>query len=594
MFFGVGLQETALLLLFSMGGVGLPLGMPPGDPDPLLEKAAPEECLAYVSWAGMGKPDPKSENDFERFLAEAETQRFVRHLDQAIAKGLLKNVRDNETERIIAEQAPVVARAVLTRPTAAFLSSVKPKLGGVETNGGIIVSLGDQTEKVKAAIQKIEEALGDVVKEKEIAGAKWRQIPIDEDMPAPLWGIRGKYLIVGFSEDSVEGILARVRTDPPAWLAELHKQVSLERTASVMYVDVRRLVALARASGAPADLEAVVKVLGLGDVESIISVSGLEGKDCVARSLLSIDGEPKGIVALAAGKPLEPKDLAPIPPDATFAFATRLDATGVFKAIGLAAKEVDDPGFEKMQAEFKKETGLELFNDVIDPLGDTWRIYNSPNEGGLLFTGTTVVVSLDNAMKADETLQKIQKIVNAKIPAEDADERRRPRHVEVADLEFEGRKVYYLKSVGEFLPFPLAWTADGRELVVSTFPSHVKSYLARRDMKSIADVPEVAALFEDGKGPTSVAYQNPRELFQIAYPIVQFIVHFVSIQMQREGFDFDASMLPSARTISNYLRPATMSVRRTEHGLELTSRQSIPTGGGVLALPPLMMLRFMF
>jgi hypothetical protein len=44
------------------GGIGLPLGIPPSPEDPQMAQMAPEECLFYVSWAGMATPDVKSTN----------------------------------------------------------------------------------------------------------------------------------------------------------------------------------------------------------------------------------------------------------------------------------------------------------------------------------------------------------------------------------------------------------------------------------------------------------------------------------------------------------------------------------------------------
>ena len=43
-----------LAMLLMGGGVGLPLGVPPLPEDPVLARIAPEECLAYTSWAGIG------------------------------------------------------------------------------------------------------------------------------------------------------------------------------------------------------------------------------------------------------------------------------------------------------------------------------------------------------------------------------------------------------------------------------------------------------------------------------------------------------------------------------------------------------------
>ena len=52
--FGVGWLEVLFILL---GGSGL-LGMPPGERDALLLKAAPQQTLLYFEWAGRGAGQP--------------------------------------------------------------------------------------------------------------------------------------------------------------------------------------------------------------------------------------------------------------------------------------------------------------------------------------------------------------------------------------------------------------------------------------------------------------------------------------------------------------------------------------------------------
>ena len=77
--FGMSPMELLIVFVLGLGGTGLPLGLPPGPEDPLLAKIAPEECLLYLSWAGMAKPSPDSKNHTEQLLTEQEMQHFIRH-----------------------------------------------------------------------------------------------------------------------------------------------------------------------------------------------------------------------------------------------------------------------------------------------------------------------------------------------------------------------------------------------------------------------------------------------------------------------------------------------------------------------------------
>ena len=85
----------------------------------------------------------------------------------------------------------------------------------------------------------------------------------------------------------------------------------------------------------------VLDAIGLTNVTSLASVTGLDETAVVSRTLLAIDGEPQGVLRLAAEKPLTPADLKPIPADATFALAARLDADKLLDAVLAAAEKIE-------------------------------------------------------------------------------------------------------------------------------------------------------------------------------------------------------------------------------------------------------------
>ena len=76
------------LMMFLLAGGGVPLGVPPQPEDALLAKIAPEECLVYVSSAGMRAAEAGSENETERLLAEPEVQAFAAEFERRATAAL--------------------------------------------------------------------------------------------------------------------------------------------------------------------------------------------------------------------------------------------------------------------------------------------------------------------------------------------------------------------------------------------------------------------------------------------------------------------------------------------------------------------------
>ena len=82
----------------------------------------------------------------------------------------------------------------------------------------------------------------------------------------------------------------------------------------------------------------------------LASVTGLDGKGTVSRTLVAIDGQPQGVFQLAAAKPLAAADLSPIPRDATIAAAGRLDANAALELLLAQIEKIDPSGPHRRHA----------------------------------------------------------------------------------------------------------------------------------------------------------------------------------------------------------------------------------------------------
>jgi len=157
---GFGLME--LLIILTMGaGAGVPMGIPPGDPDPLLENIAPESCIYYTNWAGMAEPDAKSSNQTEQLLAEPEVQQFAAGIESLIRSGLATASRRERDPmlQLAADHAPDLIKTLITHPTAIFVERLVPKGREMDVSGALVVNVGDDLPAVRRAIAALTAAI---------------------------------------------------------------------------------------------------------------------------------------------------------------------------------------------------------------------------------------------------------------------------------------------------------------------------------------------------------------------------------------------------------------------------------------------------
>jgi len=579
-----------MLLMLIFGGMGVPLGMPPGPEDPMMANVAPEECLLYLSWAGVAKPDPKSANQTEQLLAEPEVQRMfaalAQQLDAAVAN-VGERSRPESDRLAFLGQGLRWGRTLLSRPGVVFVSQLQLHPGGgpPDIRGGAVFALGDEAARLKTVLEAYQQMLPPaMVKPVEIEGATWHRIQPNPKTSALTWGVQGSNLIVGLGEDAIEGILERAKTPPPAWLADVRTRLAVDRVSTVSCLNVRAMVRDVAPLGGPRVIDAL-DALGLTGVTSVASVTGLDAQGFVSRTLVGVEGKPAGLVRLASAEPLAVEDLAVIPADATVAVAGKLDAKMLLETLADITGRLEPRAQQALSqslAALRAQFGIDLEADVLGPLGDTWRVYSSPSQGGLVFTGMTAVVSVDDREKLAAANERLVAALRAMFAS--AEGRRGVPQID--QFEFAGRTVYVFNARTPQFPLAPAWCLTEKELVVAAFPQNVKAFLSREaSAGSLASVPEVAAAMTSADPPIVLCYNDTPKIFELVYPLAPFFAQAISAEMQRGGINISVDLLPSAPAVAKHLRPGVTTVCRTAAGVECTTRQTLP-GGNVGATAP--------
>jgi len=599
-----------ILLLTLSGGAGLPMGIPPAPEDPVMSQAAPDECLFYTTWAGVAEPDATSGNQTEQLLAEPEVQNLIAEVERQITAALVKAAEENEPDAVpLVKDAIGWFKTLITQPTMIYLADVKIEGGTPDVRAGAMVRVGSDIANLRAKLEGYQlMVLKDKIETVQINGQPWYRLTFDPEAPKITWGTWGEYLIVTVGEGETEALLARTQTPAPAWLVELRQQLPVQRTATVSYVNTKLIMDLVQVvmsasspDGPPMappmarnPVTAFLNASGLSGVTSISAVTGLDDEGFVSRTQVAIEGQPRGLLSFVDAQPLTTEDLATIPSDATIALALRINAEAVFNTIESMVGQIEPRARGEMAegiAEMEGMLGFNLRNDVLKALGDSICIYNSPGEGGLLVTGVTAVVDVKDRQSLAMVNDRLIALFKARIQREEEYGRQPGRYFRpsprIEQFEFAGQTVYFFNARDDDVPVAPAWCLTEDKLIAALFPQNIKSYLSRgAEFEPITTLPKVAGLFEGDAGPLAMMYVDTKSVFELVYPLVPMLLQVGLGELAREGIDVHIGPLPSAPAIGRHLGGSVSAVRRSEAGVELIARQTLP-GGSIGAAAPM-------
>lgn len=581
----LALGPGLLLILLGLGGFsGLPLSIPPLPPDPVIERAAPDECLLHVALAGRAKPAAGSANRAEALLAEAEVQRFIGEMATAVEKMLMRREEDLAEAGFGGPRFTPAMRSLaftlLTRPAAFTVESLV--IGGPETDvtGSLVVNCGAETERVREMLEQaladLQQLEGATVEEFELDGSRWSRFTmLPADAPDLVWGFKDGLFLAAVGPEGVKTLLSRLadKARPaPAWKAGLAKRLPLERRSMLAHLDVAKCLAIANAMIRDKDFAPAVEASGLGGLRALQGIAGLTKDEMASATILDVEGEPR--VFLAAGKgAIAAADLRAIPAEATMAQVVKLDLAAMLQT-GLAYMEAVDTGSSARPRELLEQVravaGIDVEKHLLEPLGDTWTACTLPGEDPMGLPRTAVSVGLDDAKTFTKTLAAITALVT-KGAAQPG----------MPPLKFGSRKArvgeqrLFTVRLGDS-PLEPAWCVDGDRLLLGVSAEAVEAMTAQRTAaRSLADVAEIKALL--GDRVAALGYQEPQAAVASLAQAYAAIGPLATTTLAQAGLTLPR--LPAADMVTKHLRPAVSVVRRAADGDVIAEgRSSLPLG----------------
>ncbi len=574
-----GPMELVIILgmLSPVFGIGLPIGLPPGENDPRLLNMAPESCVYATIWAATAQADPDSTNHVERLLAEPELRDVVQHLVDVVRKSTRRVAleQDNRQLGVVADIVPRLATVLFTRPAAVYVESIRSDPDRFDAKAALIVNLGDERMAVERAITRLRRQVVREAELVEIDGKPFAMLRPSQDTPHVTWGIHGDYFILGLGERAVESALARAKTDPPRWLIEVEQRFAIDRRATLTYANVTKLIeAVGGAQGETT--RRLMSALGLDGLDTYISATGLDATERVSHSVLAFAGEPRGLFGLIDNEGLAAADLEAIPADALVALAVRVDGRRVIDLVRDVTAQVDERAelaFEEVLQAAEDELGFHVVDDLLASLGDVWRVYTSRGGGGLVM-GWTLSVPVRDAAKLARVEKELLTFLKTQLGTDTTIKSRQVKEAHIHSI-----------SSRDFGPLMPSWSIHQGRLVFGLFPQAVRADLQHGDRQGLGQRPEVAALLEQDARPAMLTYWDTKDVFEAAYPLFIVTVEGLAGQLNQGGIDIDVGLLPPREVISQHLLPGTSTIRMTDRGIVMESRQTTPAGNLGASLP---------
>lgn len=378
----------------------------------------------------------------------------------------------------------------------------------------------------------------------------------------------GETLVLATWKATLEGILAAAPAKPLAASATFLK--AREKTGAkevFFYADVAAFVKEVK-ENLEEPQRKFIAALGLDGFTFAAGGLSIGDGRVNERFFLGTTGEKKGLAKFLSLKGAA-TGFEAAPQDALQFVSFSLDLAELYDTVFELMKSADEFQQQKTLdqiAEFEKEVGFSIKNDLFPAFGPRIWWYSALPADGLIPDGLTGL-EIKDAARFDKCLSAVLK----RLPAE------------LGELDFAGKKINYFKfsGPGEIEPgrmflSTVYFLREGDKITVSSMlggfgaANALKRHLLRRERPNLATQPSVAA-WMGGKtdGASLVVYLDIARAFTTYYNTLAPVATLFKDMLRRQSGGVDLMKLPLGETIGKYLGQTIHKVSVEADGLRV-------------------------
>lgn len=550
---------------FATSAQGQILGWPPGKSDDSIKNCAPQGCLAWVSIASTGQYDINA-NPTEAWIAQPEIQKSLNKLIAAIEKFARQNASRSEAGDLLFSGKP---SDFLKRPMALFWSSFDPNDIPNGSGGAFVMNLGPLEERAAALLKAIAAEGHRKFEIRNVKGSDVYYFLPPKGQPEISVAINENNLIMVWGKETIENVLANMKTPPAAWMTELENRTAVERPVVTAYADIQSWVGMVNNLKGD-DLkqwQALDAVFQFSKFKTFQFQSGMNEDGFNETAYLNHQQPLQGIMAALSADAFTDDALSEIPADVGVCNAIKLSPEKILELVHQTISlEMDDSQntYENFKKDFRERAGADLENDLIASIDGSFWFYG---EKSLTSPKIVGAIGLKDEQKFETVLkgfvQWIDDLPNSSVTRE----------------EKKGITYYTLANRSGF---DNCFAIADNTFYICNSARGITSHLRKKKRTSgkLIRTPAMKKILAKARasGEEAVIGLSLFDLaavFEIGFPIARVTL---SNYMDREKFDFTMDDIPEVGVLIDGLRPNQTVIFRTKTGLAFHSTHDFPVG----------------
>lgn len=554
----------------------------------------PAGTLFYKGWPGIASfSDASRETELAKLVKEPEFRQlrttWWKTIWPAIEDQISAEIDDEKGQEIF-ELVEELLAVVWHHPTAVGLIGAGASEAGPQVDAAFIVRAGKDAPKLVDMMDRALTVAGvpaDGAEEASVGDLNFKSL---KESPLPVrWGVVDELFILSVGTKATEhlanGTVEQSLTRSPRFSAAM-KTVGAQTDCPSAFLDIKGVLAafksfqpMLASSGVPfvSDPEAVDRLLthvGADAWESLSFAMVPEASGFKTTMFLDMPGADSGNNPFISHKALIKDDIGVVPKSARWATVTNLDVAAIYRSMIDVLKMVM-PGGEQAVADaigdIEKRIGVSIEQDILGAFQDTWAIFDSPDFGGIWFSGMVVVVKVKPGNQLGKAMRNIAEVVAEEIGGDAT--------VRVESEEYHGQKIEYLNISGIPMPIAPAWAEYQGRWIAALYPQMVRmeiDHLVNRG-PSLLDNPD----FQRGQklmptSPYSVTYVDTRAGVQQLYSFALPLWQVGSALLQKEDIPLNVGMLPSVQTVVRHIFGNVSASVANDKGVLTVSYGSLP------------------